>query len=270
MIVPRPASGNGPEPTRVWYQSFVDPLEQQPYIRRLQERLAAYAAPGVAFEVFGVSPPDRHLSPLTEFRCAARTIRNAIQAQEEGYSAFVIGHFQEPGLVECRCAVDIPVVGLGEATMLHACTLGRTFGLVTINPVFIPWHRDQIARLGLDRRAAGVRAVDTQVDTYTRALEDDRSCEQVKEAFGREAQALVEAGAEVIIPAGGLPMLLLARESGWSVGGAVVLNGIAVAVAAAESALKLYRQTGVAVSRQGTFAKAPPEAIQEFLADLGP
>jgi hypothetical protein len=46
----------------------------------------------------------------------------------------------------------------------------------------------------------------------------------------------------------------------------VVLNGIAVVVAAAESALKLYRLTGVAVSRQGTFAKAPPEAIQEFLA----
>src|SRR5262249_37920371 len=145
--------------------------------------------------------------------------------------------------------VDIPVVGLGEATMLHACTLGRTFGLVTINPVFIPWHRDQIARLGLDRRAVGVRAVDTQVDTYTRAFEDDRAYEQVREAFGREAKALVEAGAEVIIPAGGLPMLLLAREGGWSVGGAVVLNGIAVAVAVTEVALKLYRQTGVAVSR---------------------
>jgi hypothetical protein len=33
----------------------------------------------------------------------------------------------------------------------------------------------------------------------------------------------------------------------------------------AEAAIKLYRLTGVAVSRQGTFAKAQPEAIQEFL-----
>jgi Asp/Glu/hydantoin racemase len=234
---------------------------------RLQASLAAYAAPGVAFEVHGVSPPDRHLSPLTEFRCAARVIRNAIHAQEQGYDAFVIGHFQEPGLVECRCAVDVPVVGLGEATMLHACALGRSFGLVTINPVFVPWHRDQIARLGLDRRAAGVRAVDTQVDTYTRAFEDEDAYRQVREAFSREALPLVEAGADVIIPAGGLPMLLLAREAGWTVQGAVVLNGIAVVAAAAEAALKLFRQTGVAVSRRGTFAKAPPEAIQEFLAD---
>lgn len=269
MGTPHPDVNGGPaRVARVWYQSFVDPQEQRPYMRRLQEALAAYAAPGVAYEVHGVSPPDRHLSPLTEFRCAARTIRNAIQAQEQGYDAFVIGHFQEPGLVECRCAVDIPVVGLGEATMLHACTLGRSFGLVTINPAFVPWHRDQIVRLGLDRRTAGVRAVDTQVATYVRAFEDEGAYQQVKDAFLREALPLVEAGAEVVIPAGGLPMLLLAREAGLTVRDAVVLNGIAVAAAAAEAALRLFRQTGVAVSRRGTFAKAPPEAIQEFLGGL--
>ena len=37
-------------------------------------------------------------------------------------------------------------------------------------------------------------------------------------------------------------------------------------VNATEAALKLYRQTGLALSRRGTYAKAPPEAVQEFLA----
>lgn len=69
------------------------------------------------------------------------------------------------------------------------------------------------------------------------------------------AEPLVEAGVEVIIPAGGLTMLLFARDR-FTVHNAVVLNGIAVAVAAAEVALKLCRQTDVAVSRQGTVAKA--------------
>jgi allantoin racemase len=259
---------NTDEPARICYQSFVDPQEQRPYMHRLQEALTAYAAPWARFEVQGVSPPDRHLSPLTEFRCAAQAIRNGVLAQQQCYDAFVIGHFQEPGLVECRAAMDIPVIGLGEATMLYACTLGRTFGLVTINPVFIPWHRDQITRLGLAQRAVGVRAIDTQVATYMQAFEDEAVYQQVKDAFCRQVEPLVEAGAEVIIPAGGLPMLLLARETGLTVQGAVVLNGIAVAVAAAEAALKLYRLTGVAVSRQGTFAKAPPDAIREFLAGI--
>ena len=261
-----PLSNDPVAPARIWYQSFVDPQDQRPYIQRLQEHLARYAAPHVRFEVHGVSPPDRYLSPLSEFRCAGQAVRNAIQAQQQGYDAFVIGHFQEPGLVECRSALDIPVIGLGEATMLYACTLGRTFGLVTINPVFLPWHRDQITRLGLGQRAAGVRAIDTQVATFMAAFEDESVYQQVKEDFCRQVLPLIEAGAEVIIPAGGLPMLLLARENNFTIHGAVVLNGIAVLAAMAEVALKVFRLTGAAVSRQGTFAKAPPEAVQEFLA----
>jgi Asp/Glu/hydantoin racemase len=252
--------------SKVWYQSFVDPEEQRPYIERLQAALTAYADPQVRFEVHGISPPDRHLSALTELRCATQTIRNAVEAERQGYDAFVIGHFQEPGLIETRTVVDMPVVGLGEATMLHACTLGRTFGLVTINPAFIPWHRDQVIRLGLERRVAGVRALATEVATYMRAFEDETAYQQVREEFRREALPLVESGAEVLIPAGGLPMLLLARERQLAAEGAVVLNGIAVVAAMTEAALKLQRLTGVVVSRRGTFAKAPPEAIREFLA----
>ncbi len=253
-------------PARIWYQSYVDPVAQQPYTRRLEEFLSAFASPHIQFEVHGISPPDRYLSPLTEFRCAAQVIRNAIQADAQHYDAFVIGHFQEPGIVECRSAVEIPVVGLGEATMLHASMLGRTFGLVTINPCFIPWHRDQIIAMGLAQRSAGVRAIETQVSDYMDAFESSAAYERVKKLFSREAQSLVEAGAEVIIPAGGLPMLLFAREKAWGISGAPVLNGIASVVAMSEAALKFYRQTGVAISRQGTYAKSPPEAIQEFLA----
>jgi Asp/Glu/hydantoin racemase len=266
MAPASPPASKGNASCRICYQSFVDPQEQRAYFERLQARLDEYASPGARFEARGISPPDRHLGPLTEFRCAARAIRNAIAAQSEGFDAFVLGHFQEPGLTECRSALDVPVVGLGEATMLHACTLGRTFGLVTINPVFVPWHQEQIARLGLQQRSAGVRALDTQVESYVHAFEDEAAYQRLREDFCRQALPLAEAGAEVIIPAGGLPMLLFSRERGFAVGGAVVLNGIAVVAAAAEAAVRLHRQTGVAVSRKGAFARASPEAVQEFLA----
>src|SRR5581483_9430777 len=213
---------------RIWYQSFVDPDEQRPYIERLQRRLNDCSSPGVRFDVHGISPPDRHLSPLTEFRCAGSAIRNCLVAREQGYDAFVLGHFQEPGLTECRTAVDFPVVGLGEATMLHACTLGGTFALVTINPVFLPWHREQIRKLGLQDRCVGVRALDTQVETYMRAFEDEEAYQEVKTSFCLQVQPLLDAGAEVLIPAGGLPMLLFGRERGFTIRGAIVLDGIAV------------------------------------------
>ena len=54
---------------------------------------------------------------------------------------------------------------------------------MTINPVFIPWHRDQIIRLGLGQRAVGVQAISTQVATYMQAFEEEKVYQQVKEEF---------------------------------------------------------------------------------------
>ena len=76
-------------PARLWYQSFVHPVEQAPYIKRLQALLDASASPGVKFEVHGLDPPDHLFHPLTEFRCAAQAIRNALEAERAGYDGFV-------------------------------------------------------------------------------------------------------------------------------------------------------------------------------------
>ncbi|MBV8455609.1 MAG: hypothetical protein JO122_03215 [Acetobacteraceae bacterium] len=102
---------------RIWYQSFVDPIEQAPYIELLCSRLASLSSPQTVVDFFGMSPPVRFFHPISEYRCGGVAIRAALQAQAEGYDAFVIGNFQGPGLTECRASVDIPVIGL-EATML--------------------------------------------------------------------------------------------------------------------------------------------------------
>ena len=57
------------EASRIWYQSFVDPVAQRPYISRLQALLDAYAAPGTRFEVHGIDPPDR--TSVRSRSCAA-------------------------------------------------------------------------------------------------------------------------------------------------------------------------------------------------------
>ncbi len=253
-------------PARLWYQSFVHPVEQAPYIERLQSQLDLVTAPGYRFEVQGLEPPDHLFHPLTEFRCAAQTIRNALEAERAGYDAVVIGHFQEPGLLECRGALDIPVIGLGEATLLAACSMGRRIGLVTIDPIFIDWHEQQVKAHGLDQRVVGIRAIEVNLPAFMRAFTDDASYAEVRADFVDQVRPLIAAGAEVIIPAGGLPMLLFARESPFVIDDALVLNGIVVLAKAAEMALALRRLTGAVVSRRGTYAKASPECVQEFLS----
>jgi Asp/Glu/hydantoin racemase len=251
--------------TRIWYQSFVHPTEQAPYIERLQAFLNSVAAEGATFEVHGLDPPDRHFHPLTEFRCAAQVIRHAIEAERAGYDAFVIGHFQEPGLLEIRGAVDIPVVGLGEANLLTALTMGGKLGLVTIDPVFISWHERQVMAHGLDQRVVGVRAIKADLPAFMRAFTDSASYAQTRENFVAQVKPLVEQGAEIIIPAGGLPMLLFSREHPFVIDDALVLNGIAVVSKAAEMAVALKRLTGAVVSRRGAYAKASALCVEEFM-----
>jgi allantoin racemase len=252
-------------PARIWYQSFVHPTEQAPYIERLQAFLDKAAAPAVRFEVHGLDPPDRHFHPLTEFRCAAQSIRNAIESERAGYDAFVIGHFQEPGLLEIRGALDIPVVGLGEASLLTALSMGGRLGLVTIDPCFIDWHERQVRAHCFDRRVAGVRAVHMDLPSFMRAFTDEDTYARVRADFIEQVRPLVAAGAEVILPAGGLPMLLFSRECPFTIDGALVLNGIAVAVKAAEMAMALRTLTGSVVSRRGTYAKASAACVEEYM-----
>lgn len=257
--------GQKDQPARIWYQSFVDPAEQAPYMDCLRARLAWVAAAGVSFDVAGLVPPDRYFHSVTEFRCADRTIRNALAAEKAGYDAFVIGHFQEPGLTECKGVVDIPVIGLGEATMLQACALGRRFGLVTIDPAFIPWHAEQVRHHGLEARCAGVVAIKADLPRFMAAFTDPVERAALRDDFIRQVAPLRNRGADVLIPAGGLPMLLLAQEAPLLVEGAVVLEGLATVAKAAETAVVLKRLTGVGTSRGGLYAKASEGAIADFL-----
>lgn len=193
----------GKHPNRIWYQSFVHPVAQAPYIERLQALLDQVAGPGVRFEVHGLDPPDHSFHPLTEFRCASQVIRNALEAEKAGYDAFVLGHFQEPGLLEMRGAVDIPVIGLGEANVLAALSLGHRFGLVTIDPVFVPWHDRQVKTYGLADRYVGTTALKMDLPAFMQAFTDETAYARVRDDFVAQVRPLIAAGAEVIIPAGG-------------------------------------------------------------------
>ena len=108
---------------RIFWQSFVDQATSAPYMARLAAYLNEIAAPGTSVHVEGITPADRDFGRLSEFRCAIQAVDNGLAAQENGFDAYVMGHFQDPGLYELRSALTIPVVGTGEATLLAASQL---------------------------------------------------------------------------------------------------------------------------------------------------
>ncbi|HZQ88541.1 MAG TPA: aspartate/glutamate racemase family protein [Gaiellaceae bacterium] len=241
---------------RIWWQSFVARDQNAPYLERLEDYLAEIAPDGVDVDVVDMSPPDRWFSRLTELRCGVLAVDNALEAASRGYDAFVFGHFQEPCLAEARSSVAIPVIGLGEASLRRASRLGRSLLLVSIDPVFIDYHWEQVARCGLSDRTAGVVGLGARVEDFAPAFAGDTvAYGALVGQFRRLAEPFVDKGVDVIVPAGGLFSLLIAKERDFRVDGAVVVNCIRVALEQAVSPR----------AEEAAAGDLPPEpAISEF------
>ena len=250
---------------RIWYQSYVDYENGKTYWDRLRGHLKDIVDEGTEVDVKGITPHNSYAHPIVEMRCAREVICNAVRAEREGYDAFVIGHFQDAGLYEARSVVKIPVVALGEASMLHSCQLGQRIGIVTINTRYIPWFNHQIAKYGLERRVTGVHAMRFEPGQILKAYKSQELADKVRHLFDEQAKPLVAGGCEVLIPGGGIPMLLFSALHEHAVDGAPVINGIPIAVKMAELAVKLRRLAGLGVSRVAEFVQPPPEIIEEFM-----
>jgi Asp/Glu/hydantoin racemase len=250
---------------KIWFQGATDRVAHAPYISKLEPHLKAILDPEFAWTFNTTTPPATTTHALTEFRVARNFIRNAVEAERQKYDAIAITHFQDAGLAEVKSVVDIPVLGLGETTLFHACTLGRKLGLVTINPAFIPWHEDQVIRYGLRERVVGVRAVDAKITDFMAAFSRQDAFKALEKKWQKQCRVLLDAGADVIVPAGGLPMMLYAAQPGANIDGAPIVNGITVIAKTAEMAIKLRRIAGTSVSRRSNFARPPEKALKEFL-----
>src|SRR6185295_11666763 len=159
---------------RIWFQGATDRALMAPYIARVEAHFKSILDPDFEFSFNTTTPPATTTHALTEYRIGAAFVRGAVKAARQGYDAMMITHFQDAALAEVKSVAKIPVLGLGETTLFHACTLGRKLGLVTINPTFIPWHEDQVIRYGLQSRVVGVRAVQATVKDFIDAFADKK------------------------------------------------------------------------------------------------
>ena len=73
-------------------------------------------------------------------------------------AAFVIACFGDPGLHALRDRTDRPVLGIQEAAVATALTLGQRFGVIAILPASIPRHLRAFGAMGVTDRLAGDRA----------------------------------------------------------------------------------------------------------------
>lgn len=252
---------------RIFWQSFVDAEIGRSYLDRLQAYLNDIAAPGTEVTVSGMTPPDRDFGRLSELRCGIQAIGAGIDAEKDGYDCYVMGHFQDPCLYDLRATISIPVVGVGESTLLAASQLGRRIGLVTLDPAFEVWHLEQVELYGLGDRVKFVTGLGSTPQEFDRCFAGDAEVKaKLLDDFARCAMPMVESGADVIVPAGVLPGLLVAGARGLKVGGAPVVNCASVALKSAEMWIQLHKLDQLEPNRGPGFKLAPERAKNDFKA----
>lgn len=117
----------------------------------------------------------------------------ALAASQTDAAGFVIACFGDPGLHALRDQTSHPVVGIQEASVTTALTLGQRFGVIAILPASIPRHLRAFGAMGVLDRLAGDRALGLSVAD----LADPEKSLDAMIATGRRLRD--EDGADVLI-----------------------------------------------------------------------
>ena len=110
----------------------------------------------------------RHLDPgpphleyhLYEHEAFSGMLAHMQEAEADGCGAGIIGCFYDGGLRELRESLRMPVVGMAEAAMLYALTLGYRFSVIVGRRKWIPKMTDNVILGGYERRLASMRSVE--------------------------------------------------------------------------------------------------------------
>lgn len=133
-----------------------------------------------------------------ELDASAQEVERLCKEFQAGCDGVIIGAFGDPALAALRRSSAVPVVGIGEASMLEAAQGGRRFGVATVTPGLVPCIDRHAAELGLGALYTGVRL--TRGDP--RMLSSDP--QMLAEALaGAVSQCIDSDGAQAVIIGGG-------------------------------------------------------------------
>lgn len=258
---------SGSSVTKILYLSMSNEKYSVNYFPFLRDYVRSIAGPDTEVVLRGTRVGRIDSYRFFETLDTVSILDSALDGERTGFDAVAIGNILDPGLREARSMVDIPVVGLGETSMLTACMMGSRFGLIGVNPFFGGRFEENVAKYGLRERLAALEFMALTPHELDACFSDDAARQRAVAAFHDAARAALDAGAEVIIPAGGRLVAFLNANKIREVDGAPVLDGTVALITAAESAVRMRAAAGSFVSRRRLYAKAPAATIRDVAAE---
>jgi allantoin racemase len=174
---------------------WVNPVGTGDFDAETQELIEAVQAPHHRALVRHLPGGPPHLEyHLYEHEALGPMLELMREAEADGAAAAIIGCFYDGGLREARELLRMPVVGMGEASVLLASTLGHRFSIIVGRRKWIPKMSDNVVLCGIERRLASFRSVDMGIPKVL--ADPERFLDRVIEEGRR---AVEDDGAEVIV-----------------------------------------------------------------------
>ena len=162
--------------------------------------------------------PTKNEIPVDSMPDPGGTLETALAAERDGFDAVCLYCFDDPAIDACRERLTIPVIGGGQASVLVAAMLGRSFSILTTAPRRVSQKRAFVRTTGVDAsRLASVRAVSfppgrrrgvtlaaALAEQAKRCVDDDGADVVIlgcMEFAGMGPEASARAGAPVVDPA---------------------------------------------------------------------
>lgn len=249
-----------------WNEATSGPTHLNPLWELLRTYFPRIARQGTDVEMRHVSISANYIRSLyTELLNNRAVVENTIQAERDGFDAVVLGCWADP-LWEAREAVNIPVVGIGEAAMLLASTLGYKFAVITVAPGVVPTIELDLKLYGLESRAIvrPVRSLDPSSDGELLLESVTDPFRRMIPNLERAARQCIAEGAEVIVVGCGYygPILSMHNYREIPGTGVPVLDCSAAGLKMAEMLVDLNQSIGLQKSTAGYFRGAPQDVLE--------
>lgn len=197
-----------------------------------------------------ISPPTgpRSIESYTEDYVASVSMMEAALERRGQFDALVVACFDDPGLHALRELLDVPVIGIAEASMHMACLVAEQFSVVTVLGRAKRRIEQTVRRSGMTERCASVRTVELSV------LQIEEDFDRAQDMIAAEAQrALDEDGAEAIcLGCAGLGPLDKKLQAEL---GVPVLDGCSCAITLAQACFDY----GITTSKYLSYLKPAPK-----------
>lgn len=239
------------------------------YLETLRKLFTKIKRPDTEFRIEsvmnGLRRAEDNRYPFFVFFNKVAIIELARKAEKQGCDGIIVGCFGEPAVRELRSILEIPVVGVAEASMHLAATMGWKFAIITLyERCFLSLCENLIKEHGMSEKTItnAVRRLDIPTpDLVTKGVENPQ---MIIDSVNQVADQAVEDGAEVILTGCVVlgPFFTLKEINVVGKEKVPVIDTVTAAFKTLEMIIDYHKITGCpAVSRVGYYSKPSQKDI---------